>query len=68
MPKNKHKRRRFKSRSYEELGDWAIPWIVVLGLLCAAVYCAATAQPAYSTGALLLVLGSLVRSRRGSDP
>lgn len=60
--------RRFESESIEDLVERVLEWVVVVVLLCVVAYCAATAQPACSTGALLLVLGGLVRSRRGSDP
>lgn len=42
-------------------------WIVVLVLLGVVAYCAVTAKPLYSTGAMLLLLGGLVRRTRRRD-
>jgi hypothetical protein len=58
--------RRFKSETNRQVVDWVLVWFVVLSLLIVVAYCAVTAKPAYATGAMLLVLGGLVRGRRAS--
>ena len=59
--------RRVESGSIEELIERVLVWIVVLVLLGVVAYCAVTAKPLYSTGAMLLLLGGLVRRTRRRD-